>query len=50
MTLEQLLSPAVWEWNQANKDLPKEQLLKEFNKWIVDNEEQINESVKNNIG
>jgi len=49
MTLEQLLSPAVWEWNQANKDLPKEQLLKEFNKWIVDNEEQINESVKNNL-
>ena len=49
MTLEQLLSPAVWEWNQANKELPEEQLLKEFNKWVVDNEEQINESVKNNI-
>lgn len=49
MTLEQLLSPAVWEWNQAHKNLPEEQLLKEFNKWIVDNENQINESVKNNL-
>ena len=49
MTLEQLLSPAVWEWNQANKHLPEEQLLKEFNKWIVDNKNQINESVKNNF-
>ena len=49
MTLEQLLSPAVWEWSQANKNLPEEQLLNEFNKWIVDNEEQINESVKNNL-
>ena len=49
MTLEQLLSPAVWEWSQANKHLPKEQLLNEFNKWVVDNEELINESVKNNF-
>ena len=49
MTLEQLLSPAVWEWSQANKHLPEEQLLNEFNKWIVDNEAQINESVKNNL-
>ena len=49
MTLEQLLSPAVWEWSQANKHLPEEQLLNEFNKWIVDNEKQINESVKNNL-
>lgn len=49
MTLEQLLSPAVWEWNQANKHLPEEQLLTEFNKWIVDNKNQINESVKNNF-
>ena len=49
MTLEQLLSPAVLEWNQANKHLPEEQLIKEFNKWIVDNENQINESVKNNF-
>ena len=49
MTLEQLLSPAVWEWSQANKHLPEEQLLNEFNKWIVENEELINESVKNNL-
>ena len=49
MKLEQLLSPAVWEWNQANKHLPEEQLISEFNKWIVDNENQINESVKNNF-
>ena len=49
MTLKQLLSPAVWEWSQANKNLPEEQLLNEFSKWIVDNEEQINESVKNNL-
>ena len=49
MTLEQLLSPAVWEWSQANKNLPEEQLLNEFNKWIVENEELINESVKNNL-
>lgn len=49
LTLEQLLSPAVWEWNQANKHLPEEQLLKEFNKWVVDNKNQINESVKNNF-
>ena len=49
MRLEQLLSPAVWEWSQANKHLPEEQLLNEFNKWIVENEELINESVKNNL-
>ena len=49
MTLEQLLSPAVWEWNQANKHLPEEQMLEEFNKWVVDNENQINESVQNNL-
>ncbi len=49
MTLEQLLSPAVWEWNQANKHLPEEQLLKEFNEWIINNKNQINESVKNNL-
>ena len=49
MTIEQLLSPAVWEWTQANKHLPEEQLLTEFNKWIVNNENIINESVNNNI-
>lgn len=29
--------------------LPDDQLLKEFDKWIVENEDLINESVKNNI-
>ena len=49
MTLEQLLSPAVWDWAEANADLPAEQSLKEFNEWFINNEDTINESVKNNI-
>ena len=49
MTLQQLLSPAVLEWYLENKHLQKDMLLKEFNKWIVDNENKINESVKNNL-
>jgi hypothetical protein len=49
MTLEQLLSPAVWEWTKNHEHLPDDQLLKEFDKWIVENEDLINESVKNNI-
>ena len=49
MTLEQLLSPAVFEWTTEHEHLPDDQLLKEFDKWIVENEDLINESVKNNI-
>ena len=49
MTLEQLLSPAVFEWTNEHEHLPDDQLLKEFDKWIVENEDLINESVKNNI-
>ena len=49
MTLEQLLSPAVLEWTNKHEHLPDDQLLKEFDKWIVENEDLINESVKNNI-
>ena len=49
MTLEQLLSPAVLEWTNEHEHLPDDQLLKEFDKWIVENEDLINESVKNNI-
>ena len=49
MTLEQLLSPAVWEWKNKHEHLPDDQLLKEFDKWVVENEDLINESVKNNI-
>lgn len=49
MTLEQLLSPAVFEWTNEHEHLPDDQLLKEFDKWFVENEDLINESVKNNI-
>ena len=49
MTLEQLLSPAVLEWTTEHEHLPDDQLLKEFDKWVVENEDLINESVKNNI-
>lgn len=49
MTLEQLLSPAVLEWTNKHEHLPDDQLLKEFDKWVVENEDLINESVKNNI-
>ena len=49
MTLEQILSPAVMDWIQENDNLPKEQVIQEFDKWLVENEETINESVKNNI-
>jgi hypothetical protein len=48
MTLEQLLSPAVLEWNMKHDHLPDDVLIKEFNKWVAENEELINESVKNN--
>ena len=49
MTLEQILSPAVMDWFQENGNLPKEQMIKEFDNWLVNNEEKINESVRNNI-
>ena len=49
MTLEQLLSPAVLEWTKNHEHLPDDLLLKEFDKWFVENEDLINESVKNNI-
>ena len=44
MKLEQLLCPAVMDWLKANPNSSQE----EFNKWLVENEELINESVKNN--
>ena len=35
MTLiEQLLSPAVMEWTKANRHLPKDQIINEFDKWF----------------
>ena len=49
MKLKQLLSPAVLEWNLAHEHLPDEQLIKEFKKWAVDNENIINESVERNL-
>lgn len=49
MKLKQLLSPAVLEWNLAHEHLPDEQLIKEFKKWSVDNENMINESVEKNL-
>lgn len=49
MTLKQLLSPAVLEWNMKHDHLPDDLLIKEFNKWVADNENVINESVKNNL-
>ena len=42
MTLEQLLSPAVLNWNIEHEHLPDDQLLKEFDKWFVENENLIN--------
>ena len=49
MKLKQLLSPAVLEWNLAHEHLPDEQLIKEFKKCAVDNENMINESVERNL-
>ena len=40
MTLEQILSPAVMDWFQENGNLPKEQMIKEFDNWLVNNEEK----------
>ena len=37
------------KWTNKHNHLPDDQLLKEFDKWIVENEDLINESVKNNI-
>ena len=45
MTLEQLLSPAVMDWIENNDHLSDEQ----FEKWLVENEDYINESVEENI-
>jgi hypothetical protein len=49
MTIEQLLSPAVWDHIYESRNIPQEKRLDEFNKWFADNIELVNESVKNNI-
>lgn len=49
MTIEQLLSPAVWDHIYENRNIPQEKRLDEFNKWFADNIELVNESVNKNI-
>jgi len=56
MTLEQLLCPAVFEWhqsfksrlNESNIQMTAEQIENEFDKWLIENEDKVNESVKEN--
>ena len=56
MILEQLLSPAVFEWydefqrkmNESNTDITPEQVEKEFDNWLIENEELVNKSVEDN--
>ena len=56
MTLEQLLSPAVAEWyekfkknlNESNTTLTPEQMEEEFDKWLIENEQLVNQSVEEN--
>lgn len=56
MILEQLLSPAVFEWydlfqkkmNESHIDMTPEQVEKEFDNWLVKNEEFVNKSVEDN--
>ena len=57
MTLKQLLSPAVFEWydefqrkmNESHIDMTPEQVEKEFDNWLIENEELVNKSVEDNI-
>lgn len=54
MTLEQLLSPAVMDWyesfkknlNESNTTLTPEQVEEAFDKWLIENEKLVNESVE----
>ena len=56
MILEQLLSPAVFEWydsfqkrmNESHINMTPEQIEKEFDKWLIENEDFVNKSVKDN--
>lgn len=56
MILEQLLSPAVFEWydafqrkmNESHTDMTQEQVEKEFDNWLIKNEELVNKSVEDN--
>lgn len=57
MTIEQLLCPAVIRWesefrkhlNESNISMSDEEMDAAFDKWLVENEELINQSVKDNI-
>ena len=57
MTIEQLLCPAVIRWeaefrkhlNESNISMSEDEIDAEFDKWLVENEELINKSVKDNI-
>ena len=57
MTIEQLLCPAVIKWeaefrkhlNESNIEMSEDEIDAEFDKWLVENEELINQSVKDNI-
>lgn len=57
MTIEQLLCPAVIRWeaefrkhlNESNIEMSEDEIDAEFDKWLVENEELINQSVKDNI-
>ena len=57
MTIEQLLCPAVIRWeaefrkhlNESNISMSEDEMDAEFDKWLVENEELINKSVKDNI-
>lgn len=50
MTLQQLLCPAVLEWNLANEHLiPEDEIFEKFNEWFINNQDLINESVESNL-
>ena len=57
MTIEQLLCPAVIRWeaefrknlNESNISMSEDEIDVEFDKWLVENEDLINQSVKDNI-
>ena len=57
MTIEQLLCPAVINWeknfrkqlNESHIDMSNEQIIEEFDKWLIENEDVINKSVEDNI-
>ena len=57
MTIEQLLCPAVIRWeaefrkhlNESNIEMSEDEIDAEFDKWLVENEDLINQSVKDNI-